>query len=290
MSWLAFTVDVEEWFHVLDAESAPAPASWSQQPVRVERNTRVLLDLLDDAGVRGTFFVLGWIGERYPELVREVARRGHEIACHGHEHVMAFRVGRDAFRADARRAKRTLEDVLGSEVAGYRAAGFSITENTPWAFDELADAGFRYDSSVFPARRGHGGFPGGLSVPHRIAGPGGSSLVEFPIPPVALGSLRVPYSGGGYLRLFPSLLVRACARRSLANGVPVNIYVHPREVDPDQPRLALPLKRRFMTYVNVGRGERKVKALLRAFPAARFRRLGDAYGEIAAGPLPTVHV
>jgi polysaccharide deacetylase family protein (PEP-CTERM system associated) len=286
VSWLAFTVDVEEWFHVLDADTAPAPASWNEQVVRVDRNTRVLLDHLDAAGVRGTFFTLGWIGERHPALVREVAQRGPEVACHGHEHVLAFRVGRKVFREDARRAKRVLEDLVGREVIGYRAGGFSITPATPWAFDELAEAGFRYDSSVFPARRGHGGFPGGLAVPHRIEAPGGSALVEFPIPPAGVGPLRFPYSGGGYLRFFPSLLVRACARRSLASGVPVNIYVHPREVDPDQPRLALPWKRRFMTYVNIQRGERKVLALLRAFPAESFRRLVDVYGEIAAGALP----
>jgi polysaccharide deacetylase family protein (PEP-CTERM system associated) len=290
VSWLAFTVDVEEWFHVLDADSAPAPATWNDQTVRVDRNTRVLLDALDAAGVRGTFFVLGWIAGRHGELVREVARRGHEIACHGHDHLLAFRVGRRAFREDARRAKQVLEDTVGAEVAGYRAAGFSITPQTPWAFDELVEAGFRYDSSVFPARRGHGGFPGGLSVPHRITAPGGGTLLEFPIPPAPFGPLRVPYSGGGYLRLFPSLLVRACARRSLASGVPVNIYVHPREVDPGQPRLALPWKRRFMTYVNIGRGERKVAALLRAFPPASFRRLGDVYAEIAAGALPSFRV
>ena len=290
MSWLAFTVDVEEWFHVLDTDLAPAPATWNEQTVRVDRNTRVLLDQLDAAGVRGTFFTLGWIGERHPDLVREVARRGHEVACHGHEHVLAFRVGQKAFREDARRAKRVLEDVVGTEVAGYRAGGFSITPETPWAFDELAEAGFRYDSSVFPARRGHGGFPGGLQVPHRILTPGGGGLVEFPIAPAGIGPWQLPYSGGGYLRFFPSLLVRACARRSLARGVPVNIYVHPREVDPGQPRLPLPWKRRFMTYVNIGRGERKVKALLAAFPAARFRRLGDVCGEIAADPLPTFRV
>jgi polysaccharide deacetylase family protein (PEP-CTERM system associated) len=290
VSWLSFTVDVEEWFHVLEVDSAPPPSEWERQPVRVERNTRVVLDHLERAGVRGTFFFLGWVAGREPELVREVAARGHEVACHGHEHVLAFRVGRSAFREDARRAKRVLEDILGAEVIGYRAAGFSITQNTPWAFDELAEAGFRYDSSVFPARRGHGGFPGGLPVPHRIVGPEGGAVVEFPIAPLPLGPLQVPFSGGGYLRLIPSACVRFLARRSLAAGVPVNVYVHPREVDPDQPRLALPLKRRFMTYVNIGRGERKVVALLKGFPAASFRRLADVYGELAGGELCEVRL
>jgi polysaccharide deacetylase family protein (PEP-CTERM system associated) len=290
VSWLAFTVDVEEWFHVLDVDAAPPPARWGEQPARVERNTRVLLDHLDRAGVRGTFFVLGWVAERYPGLAREIARRGHEVACHGHEHLLAFRAGRATFAADARRAKAVLEDAVGAPVTGFRAAGFSITRNTPWAFDELATAGFAYDSSVFPARRGHGGFPGAPCVPHRIAGPEGGSLVEFPIPPVALGPIRLPFSGGGYLRLFPAPFVRLCARRSLRRGVPVNVYVHPREVDPDQPRLRLSAKRRFMTYVNVSRGERKVVALLRAFPPERFRRLGDALAQRREGELPLVRL
>ncbi|HVH05274.1 MAG TPA: XrtA system polysaccharide deacetylase [Myxococcota bacterium] len=291
MSWLAFTVDVEEWFHILDVDTAPPRETWSQQPARVERNTRVLLDHLDAARVRGTFFTLGWIGERYPDLVREIAQRGHEVACHGHEHKLAFEIGPEAFRADAERAKRTLEDVIGASVVGYRAAGFSITPGTPWAFDELAHAGFRYDSSVFPARRGHGGFAGGLSVPHRIRGPAGGEVVEFPIPPLHLGPVAVPYAGGGYLRLFPAPFVRAFAKRSLRCGIPVNIYVHPRDVDADQPRLELSLKRRFRTYVNVARGERKVKALLAGFPPDRFRRLADVLGDlISDAALPLVQV
>jgi polysaccharide deacetylase family protein (PEP-CTERM system associated) len=289
VSWLSFTVDVEEWFHILDVDTAPSRDAWDRQIVRVDRNTKVLLDHLDAAGVAGTFFVLGWIGERYRELVREIAKRGHEIACHGHGHLLAFEVGPKAFREDAERAKGVLEDAVGVPVRGYRAAGFSITPATPWAFDELARAGFRYDSSVFPARRGHGGFPGGLSVPHRILGPEGGEIVEFPIPPLHLGPLAVPYAGGGYLRFFPSPLVRAFARRSLRAGIPVNIYVHPREVDPDQPRIPLAWKRRFLTYVNVGRGERKVKALLAGFPPDRFRRLGDVLDELPTGAsLPLV--
>jgi polysaccharide deacetylase family protein (PEP-CTERM system associated) len=280
VSWIAFTVDVEEWFHILDADSAPRPATWNEQTSRIERNTRTLLDHLDAAGVSGTFFTLGWVAERYPELVREIARRGHEVASHGHEHVLAFRVGRELFREDVRRSKQALEAALGEEVIGYRAAGFSITEETPWAFEELAEAGFRYDSSVFPAKRGHGGFPDGLPVPHRIAVGGGRDLVEFPIPPLDLGVLQIPFSGGGYLRLLPAPFVRACIRRSLAQGTPVNVYVHPREVDPGQPRVPLSRKRNFMTYVNIRRGESKILSLLRSFPPDRFRRLADALEEV----------
>ncbi|MDH3686636.1 MAG: DUF3473 domain-containing protein [Myxococcales bacterium] len=284
MSWIAFTVDVEEWFHILDTDTAPPPGAWNAQESRVERNTHTLLDHLETAGVSGTFFTLGWIADRHPDLVREIAQRGHEIASHGHNHILAFRVGREVFREDLLRSKRTLEDTIGTEVIGYRAAGFSITEETPWAFEELAEAGFRYDSSVFPAKRGHGGFPDGLPVPHRITSSGGHELIEFPIPPLDLGILKMPFSGGGYLRLLPAPFVRACIRRSLARGTPVNVYVHPREVDGGQPRIRLSSKRHFMTYVNIRRGEAKVRALLRGFPRERFRRLDEALADAEQDP------
>lgn len=279
MSFLAFTIDVEEWFHILDTETAPARADWDRQVSRIERNTHVLLDELDRSGVRATCFCLGWAAEQYPGLVREIAARGHEIASHGHDHLLAFQVGRERFREDAQRAKAVLEDVSGAPVLGYRAAGFSITPETPWAFEDLVELGHVYDSSVFPARRGHGGFPGAPRRPYRwttAAGP----LLEFPIAPLRLAGLSLPFSGGGYLRLFPSWWMRLGARRLLAEDVPVNVYVHPREVDPDQPRLALSARRRFMTYVNVARGLERIRAVLGAYPPARFRRLCDVAGDL----------
>ena len=206
MSWLAFTVDVEEWFHVLDTDSAPAPAAWNEQPVRVERNTRVLLDHLEAAGVRGTFFVLGWIGERYPELVREVARRGHEVACHGHEHLMAFRVGRNAFRADARRAKQTLEDVLGAEVAGDPGGRLLDHPADTLGLRRARRGGLPLRLAHLPGAPGAWRLSGGLAVPHRVERRGGGKLVEFPIPPLALGPLRV--------RPTAAAATCACSRRS----------------------------------------------------------------------------
>lgn len=276
MSWIAFTVDLEEWFHLLDTDVAPGRESWEAQDSRVEKNTRRLLELMGEAGVRGTFFTLGWVAERFPGLVREVAAAGHEIASHGHEHLLAYEVGREAFGADARRSKDVLEQVTGAEVLGYRAGGFSITSETPWAFDELAEAGFRYDSSVFPARRAHGGFLGGPGHPHRVVTASGAGLVEFPLSPLRVGPVSVPFSGGGYLRLFPAPLVRWGIGRLLRRGVPANVYVHPREVDPGQPRLPLPLARRFRSYVNLRRGEAKIRYLLSAFSARTFWPLREA--------------
>ena len=280
MSWIAFSVDVEEWFHILDTDRSPPRSEWDRQPNHVEANTRRLLDLLDRAEVPGTFFTLGWVAERYPDLVREIARRGHEVASHGHEHKLVYRVGRSAFREDAMRSKSTLEDVIGEEVMGFRAAGFSITKDTPWAFEELASLGYRYDSSVFPARRGHGGLRGAPSAPHRICAGGSELLIEFPVAPLQVGPFAIPFSGGGYLRLYPVPVIRWCLKRLLASGIAANLYIHPREVDPSHPRLPLPPFRRFKTYVNLGRGERKVAALLQSFPKASFRRLRDALRDL----------
>ena len=280
MSGIAFSVDVEEWFHILDSDRIPPRSEWNSQPNHVEGNTRRILDLLDRAGVPGTFFTLGWVAERHPDLVREIARRGHEVASHGHEHKLAYQVGRSAFREDTMRSKSILEDLIGEEVLGFRAAGFSITERTPWAFEELASLGFRYDSSVFPARREHGGIRGAPSVPHRICLRGSGSLIEFPIAPLEAGPFRFPFSGGGYLRLYPVPVIRWCLERLLRREIAATIYVHPREMDPNQPRLPLPPFRRFKTYVNIQRFEEKLAALLQGFPTTTFRRLRDALDDL----------
>ena len=280
MSWIAFSVDVEEWFHILDTDQIPPRSKWDSQPNHVENNTRRVLDLLDRAGVRGTFFTLGWVAERHPDLVREIARRGHEVASHGHEHKLAYQIGRSAFREDTLRSKSILEDLIGEEVLGFRAAGFSITESTPWAFDELASLAFRYDSSVFPARRGHGGLRGAPAVPHRIRSRESGSLIEFPIAPFEAGPFRFPFSGGGYLRLYPVAVTRWCFERLLERQIAANIYIHPREMDPSHPRLPLSPLRRFKTYVNIERFEEKVAILLQGFPADTFRRFRDALEDV----------
>jgi peptidoglycan/xylan/chitin deacetylase (PgdA/CDA1 family) len=199
VSWLAFTVDVEEWFHVLDVASAPAPAEWDRLPMRVERNTRVLLDHLDASGVRATFFVLGWVAERQPELVREIVRRGHELACHGHEHVLAFRVGRAAFRDDARRRKRSRR--LGEGVVGYRAAGFSITEH-PWPSTSWPRPASATTSLRRAGARGSG--PSVRTASSRRAGAAGG----VPDPRFLSGPLRVPFSS----RATASSFRRSCWR------------------------------------------------------------------------------
>ena len=265
-----FTIDVEDWFHILDVPSTPPLSAWQDLPSRVERNHLRLLDLLSQSQARATCFFLGWIAERFPHLVRETVQRGHEVASHGYSHRLAYEMTQSEFRDDVRRSRRLLEDIGGEPVIGSRTPGFSATSKTAWFFDELEEAGYRYDSSVFPARRGHGGAPGARMEPHRVAG---GSLVEFPVTVADLGLARICFSGGGYLRLLPYAVVRYLSRAVLASGRPVIYYIHPREIDPAHSRLPMSFQRRFKTYVNLRSTERKLRALLADFPATTFRDL-----------------
>jgi polysaccharide deacetylase family protein (PEP-CTERM system associated) len=264
------SVDVEDWFHVLDVPGAPALDTWAALPSRVEANFRKLLDLFSACDVRGTCFFLGWVAERFPLLVKDAAARGHEIASHGYAHRLAYEMTRDEFVADARRARLLLEDIAGAPVAGYRSAGFSVTEATPWFFEGLLEAGYAYDSSVFPAARDHGGMASAARAPHRMR-VGGGMLVEFPITVADLLGQALCFFGGGYLRFFPLPLIAAMADKVLREGRPVVFYIHPREIDPTHPRVPMGLRRRFKSYVNLRTTEPKLRALLERFPVTSFR-------------------
>ncbi len=255
------TVDVEDWFHILEVEGTPDLAAWSGLESRVERGTERLLELFEGEGVKVTWFFLGWVAERHPGLVRRAAA-GHEIACHGYAHQLVYTQTEAEFSQDLERAKGILEEASGGEVLGYRAPGFSITPATPWAFDAIAAAGFRYDSSVFPGPRGHGGLPGAPLAPYRVETRAGV-LSELPVSVVALGPKRLCFFGGGYLRITPYPLIRAMAGLVNLRGRPVVYYVHPREVDPAHPRLEMSALRRFKSYVNLGTTEAKLRALVR---------------------------
>ena len=254
------TIDVEDWFHILDTPLTPRIEEWPTLHSRLEPNLRFLLELLERYRIKATLFWLGWAAERYPRLVRECAQAGHEIASHGYAHVKAQQVGPRGFASDTERAKKVLEDTVGKPVAGYRAPGFGITTQTPWAFDILAALRHTFDSSVFPAKRGHGGLQRGPLGPCIISTPSGP-LAEIGISVVELAGLRVGLFGGGYLRLAPLPFIRWGLRRIARQGLPAVIYVHPREVDPDHPRLPLPLRRRFQCYVNLRSTHRKLEEI-----------------------------
>lgn len=263
-----FSVDVEDWFHILDVPAVPEMASWSGLPSRVEANFLRLLDVFSEQGRQVTCFFVGWIAEHFPQLVREAVARGHEIASHGYAHRLAYSMTRTEFRADALRSRLLLEDISGTRVMGYRAPGFSSTAAIPWFFAELSACGYLYDSSVFPARHGHGGNPNSPLRPHFVPG---EALIEIPPSVAELGPVRMCFFGGGYLRLFPYRVIRHMARRVMASGAPLIFYVHPREIDTQHPRIPMPRWRRFKCYVNLRTAEKKIRRIVRDFPVTTCR-------------------
>jgi polysaccharide deacetylase family protein (PEP-CTERM system associated) len=264
-----FTVDVEDWFHILDVPSTPPMSQWDSLPSLVEKNFRKLLDIFAEKDVRVTCFFLGWVAEKFPHLVREAVRQGHEIASHGYAHRLVYELTPQEFLEDALRSKRVLEDLAGRPVLGYRSSGFSVTERTPWFFEKLMEAGYRYDSSVFPAPREHGGFEGARFAPYRVTD-GENALIEFPVTVEKVLGKPLCFFGGGYLRLFPYFLIRRMTSRVLEEGRPVIFYVHPREVDPLQPRLPMGAVRRFKSYVNLDTTEKKIRRLTSEFEVTTF--------------------
>lgn len=273
----AFTVDVEDYFHVAALSKSIDRSDWDDLPPRVEANTRRLLDLFDRHRVRATFFVLGWVAERFPGLVREIDGRGHEIACHGMSHALVYEQSREQFAEETRRAKHVLEDLTGAGVSGYRAASYSITRQSLWALDVIVEAGFEYDSSVVPVRHDLYGIPGAPASPHRLETENGAALVEFPPTTVRLLGQNLPV-GGGYFRLYPYALTKRLLNRARGeNGEPFIFYVHPWEIDPDQPRVSAGLLSSFRHYVNLSKCEARLGRLLGDF---RFGTVRDVLRDL----------
>jgi polysaccharide deacetylase family protein (PEP-CTERM system associated) len=217
-----FSIDVEDWYHILEVPSAPALSEWDDLPVRVEDNFRRMLDLLGETGARATCFFIGHIAKRFPALVREAKARGHEIASHSYEHRLVYTMSPADFVEDARRSREVLEDISGGPVLGFRASGFSVTAETPWFFEKLVEAGYAYDSSTFPAARGHGGIKTAEMAPHGRDTAAGK-LAEFPVTVTEVLGKRLCFFGGGYLRLFPYPLVKHMSRGGLGQCRTLNI-------------------------------------------------------------------
>ena len=265
----ALTIDVEDYYHVSAFESCLDRADWDRYESRVVPNTWRVLRLLEKHDVRATFFVLGWVAERFPDLVRDISRRGHEIGCHSYDHRLVYRMTPDEFRADLVRARDVTERAAGARVDCYRAPSFSITKRSLWALDILVEEGIRFDSSVFPVHHDRYGIPDADPDIHRIDTPRGS-LWEFPASVVPFGPVNLPVSGGGYFRLYPLWwTVRLLRRVHRRCGRPFIFYVHPWELDPEQPRLKSPSRlSRFRHYCNLASTERKLDLLLKQFAFA----------------------
>jgi polysaccharide deacetylase family protein (PEP-CTERM system associated) len=277
----AFSVDVEDWYQVSDFETVAPVPTWKRFESRILRNTQRLLDMLAEYGVKGTFFILSWNAERHPQLVRQIASMGHEIASHGYCHQLIYEQTPQEFRDDVLRSKAALEDILGQQVLGYRAPSFSLTQASWWAVDVLLDCGFHYDSSIFPVQDRLYGIPSARRFPFVIRDKGGRELVEFPMTTVHAFDRNWPLGGGGYLRLLPYHYMRWGMRRVHREGQPALVYIHPWELDPEQPRLQVRGKRGFSThYINLHRTEAKLRRLLRDFAFAPVRQvlgLGEGY-------------
>jgi len=259
-----FTVDVEEYFQVKALESVVSPDKWLSHPSRVARSVDALLACLDRHGVRGTFFVLGWLAEHRPEVVRAIDGAGHEIASHGFRHERISSLARESVREDVRSSKQALENLIGKAVLGYRAPSFSIVPGCEWAFDVLIEEEYRYDSSLFPIRRRGYGYPSAPRAPHVIDRPGGV-LAEFPLATTRFFNYPIPAAGGGYLRQFPLAVIRRAFREASERHEPTTFYIHPWEIDPDQPRLPVSAVNRVRHYRGLSATIGRVEALLDEF-------------------------
>lgn len=259
-----FTVDVEEYFQVAALAPYISRADWDSIPTRVAIGVDRVLDLLDEHQTPATFFVLSWIAERHPGLIRGIAGRGHEIASHGTDHRRVTELDPEEFRISVRESKQILEEVTGTRIYGYRAPSFSIVRGREWALTILAEEGYAYDSSLFPVRRSGYGFEGGKRDPHRLETTGGS-LYELPPATIAVGSQILPAGGGAYFRHLPYALVHSALASSGKRGAAGTFYIHPWELDPDQPRVTAPIRTLIRHYGGLKRTAPRIRKLLSSF-------------------------
>jgi polysaccharide deacetylase family protein (PEP-CTERM system associated) len=259
------TVDVEDYFHVSAFDGVVSRASWDGFDSRVSRNTNDLLEIFDRAGVRGTFFVLGWVAARFPALVRRIADRGHEVASHGFHHQLLYMLTPAQFREDVRSARRAIEDATGQPVMGFRAPSYSVIQSSMWAIDVLIEEGYAYDASIFPIHHDRYGIPDSPRHPYELKRSGGS-LLELPGSTVQLGGINLPIAGGGYFRQLPYFWTKwGIDRVNRLERQPVVFYLHPWEIDPDQPRLPVHGARRVRHYRGLDRTRVRLARLLSDF-------------------------
>ena len=262
------SIDFEAWFHFLGDPGAPQRKTWATLDTRLERNTSILLETIE--GVQATFFVLGWVAKRHPDLIKQISNRGHEIACHGYYHELIFELGPEKFRDDIKKAKNLLEDLTGKSVDGYRAPGFSIRRTEPWALEIICEEGFLYDSSIFPALRTMGGIDGFERFPQKLKLKAGG-LFELPVSTTLLWGKPIAFCGGGFFRFCPYWFMKKEISKLNSNGVTGVVYVHPQDFDNDQPRMNLTWGHYFMYYYGLKKSLNKLEKLLKEFKWQSFK-------------------
>lgn len=267
-----FSVDFEEWFHILQCDRSPKIDQWNDLEQRIDLIGIRLLDFLDLYKIRGTFFILGWVAQRYPELIQEIVRRKHEIGTHGHMHLMVSELSPDEFARDLDTSIMAISKASGCDVHAYRAPGFSISNNQFWAFEILASRGIYLDSSLFLGCHAHGGYSLKRHKPFPLILSNNDKIIEIPIVPLSLIKINLPFSGGGYLRLLPSQLIILLFKLFEDNELPVITYIHPRELDLEQPKMNLPWFRYYKYYVGINTFSTKLERLFENFA---FEPLGD---------------
>lgn len=281
----AMSVDVEDYFHVAALSAAIDRSQWHEMEYRAEANVERLLELFAAKRIRATFFILGWVAKRSPHLAKLIHDAGHEVASHGMSHQLIYSQTQAEFTHETRDAKALLEDQIGAAVLGYRAATYSITGRSLWALDVLAEAGFQYDSSIFPIRHDLYGIPDAPQTPYLLRTPAGSSLVEFPMSTVEMWGLKIPVSGGGYFRLLPYWLTLAGLRKlNHRQRRPFVFYLHPWEIDPQQPRVQVGWRSRIRHYTNLEHTEARLSALIDEF---KFASLHDVLTDSGLFAHPT---
>jgi polysaccharide deacetylase family protein (PEP-CTERM system associated) len=258
----ALSFDIEDWFHLVGIAAVEDPAAWPSFESIVERHTEWIVQTVTEANVRATFFVVGWIAERYPHLVKLIADAGHELGTHSYWHRKCYELTPAELREDLKRSIDLIENLGGKKVLGFRAPSFSIIPGSEWVFDVLLDLGLMYDASLFPAPRGHGGYPCPVRPHNFTATPSGRSMPELPMSVMRIVGRPIAFSGGGYLRLLPPWLIRRGFAQLNRQGIPVVAYLHPRDFAVECPRVPMPLHRRFKSYVGLDTTADKLRMLL----------------------------
>ena len=266
----ALTIDVEDYFHVAALSESIKVTEWDSHKSRVVKNTNLILDLFDKANTKGTFFILGWEAERQPELVKEIHNRGHEVASHGYSHQLVYGQTPELFREETIKSKQILENLIQEEVIGYRAASYSITKKSLWALDILVELGFKYDSSIFPVRHDRYGIPDANPEPHVMELSNNKSIIEFPLTTSNFMGKKLPIAGGGYFRIFPYWFFKWQFGNAVKSR-PGVFYLHPWEVDPEQPKIEASRLSKFRHYRNLDKTESRLSDMLSSFSFGTMR-------------------